>query len=217
MLFSRSVVSDSLQPQGIYFEMATHSSILAWEIPWAEEPGGLLSMGSQRVGTQLSNKHILNIFFRVWFLLFNIMFVRLYAGVFHPFSLPYRFYWVDIQYICPCICWPGIWIESSLGSALWLLPGGWHPCFYPTKTGLELGTNDAIHSQEDLKDWSHSKAFWGQQGPHSNQHVWLKQKRQVALVFTVDGERGIKGEDALSHWREFEESYLPTHAKEASI
>ena len=31
-------------------EMATHSSILAWEIPWIEEPGGLQSTGSQRVG-----------------------------------------------------------------------------------------------------------------------------------------------------------------------
>ena len=31
-------------------EMETHSSILAWEIPWMEEPGGLQSMGSQRVG-----------------------------------------------------------------------------------------------------------------------------------------------------------------------
>ena len=31
-------------------EMATYSSILAWEIPWTEEPGGLQSMGSQRVG-----------------------------------------------------------------------------------------------------------------------------------------------------------------------
>ena len=30
-------------------EMATHSSIPAWEIPWTEEPGGLQSMGSQRV------------------------------------------------------------------------------------------------------------------------------------------------------------------------
>ena len=29
--------------------MATHSSILAWRIPWAEEPGGTQSMGSQRV------------------------------------------------------------------------------------------------------------------------------------------------------------------------
>ena len=30
-------------------EMAIHSSILAWEIPWTEEPGGLQSMGPQRV------------------------------------------------------------------------------------------------------------------------------------------------------------------------
>ena len=30
-------------------EMATHSSILAWKIPWMEEPGGLQSMGLQRV------------------------------------------------------------------------------------------------------------------------------------------------------------------------
>ena len=31
-------------------EMATHSSILAWEIPWTEESGELQSMGSQRIG-----------------------------------------------------------------------------------------------------------------------------------------------------------------------
>jgi len=31
-------------------KMATHSSILAWRIPWAEEPGGLQSRGLQRVG-----------------------------------------------------------------------------------------------------------------------------------------------------------------------
>ena len=31
-------------------EMATHSSTLAWKIPWMEEPGGLQSMDSQRVG-----------------------------------------------------------------------------------------------------------------------------------------------------------------------
>ena len=35
--------------------MATHSSILAWEIPWTEEPVGLQSMGSQKSQTQLSN------------------------------------------------------------------------------------------------------------------------------------------------------------------
>ena len=31
-------------------EMATHFKILAWRIPWTEEPGGLQTMGSQRVG-----------------------------------------------------------------------------------------------------------------------------------------------------------------------
>ena len=31
-------------------EMTTHSSIVAWKIPWTEEPGRLLYMGSQRVG-----------------------------------------------------------------------------------------------------------------------------------------------------------------------
>ena len=31
-------------------EMATHSSILAWKIPWTKEPGGLLSMRLQKVG-----------------------------------------------------------------------------------------------------------------------------------------------------------------------
>ena len=35
--------------------MATHSSILAWRIPWKEEPGGLQSMGSQRVGHDCSD------------------------------------------------------------------------------------------------------------------------------------------------------------------
>ena len=36
-------------------EMATHSSILAFRIPWTEEPGGLQSIGSQKVGYNLLN------------------------------------------------------------------------------------------------------------------------------------------------------------------
>ena len=35
--------------------MAPHSSVLAWKIPWMEEPGGLQSMGSRRVGHDLSD------------------------------------------------------------------------------------------------------------------------------------------------------------------
>ena len=37
--------------------MAAHSSILAWKIPWTEEPGGLQSMGSQRVRHDLATEH----------------------------------------------------------------------------------------------------------------------------------------------------------------
>ena len=37
-------------------EMASHSSTLAWRIPWREEPGRLQSMGSQRVGHDLETK-----------------------------------------------------------------------------------------------------------------------------------------------------------------
>ena len=36
--------------------MATHSSILAWKIPWTEGPDGLQSMGSQKVGHNLATK-----------------------------------------------------------------------------------------------------------------------------------------------------------------
>ena len=37
--------------------MATHTRILAWRIPWTEEPAGLQSMGSQRVGHDWVTKH----------------------------------------------------------------------------------------------------------------------------------------------------------------
>ena len=38
------------QEDALEEEMAIHSSVLAWRIPWTEEPGGLQSMGSQRIG-----------------------------------------------------------------------------------------------------------------------------------------------------------------------
>ena len=48
-----AVQANQVQPLGqedLEKGMDTHSSILAWEIPWTEEPGGLQSVGSQRVG-----------------------------------------------------------------------------------------------------------------------------------------------------------------------
>ena len=46
----------SLGWEDLLEEMATHSSILAWEIPWTEELGRLQSMGLQRVRQDLSTK-----------------------------------------------------------------------------------------------------------------------------------------------------------------
>ena len=69
MGFSGGLVVKSLQPvketrvqsQGwedpLEQEVATRSSILVWKIPWTEEPGGLQSMVSQRVGHSLAHTH----------------------------------------------------------------------------------------------------------------------------------------------------------------
>ena len=46
--------------------MATHSSILAWEIPWTEEPGRLESMGLQRVGPDWAHTHICQWLCKLW-------------------------------------------------------------------------------------------------------------------------------------------------------
>ena len=54
-------VQSLVQKDPLEEEMATHSSILAWKHPWTEEPGGLQSMGSQRVGPNWATKHIHNI------------------------------------------------------------------------------------------------------------------------------------------------------------
>ena len=45
------------QKDPVQKEMATHSSILAWRIPWTEEPGGLQSIGSQESGTAEATAH----------------------------------------------------------------------------------------------------------------------------------------------------------------
>ena len=46
------------QEDALEEEMATHSSIVAWEISWREEPGGLQSVGSHRVGPGWATEHI---------------------------------------------------------------------------------------------------------------------------------------------------------------
>ena len=55
---TQEMEAQSLGWEGLLEEgMATHSSILAWEIPWTEEPGGLQSMGFRRVGHDRVTEH----------------------------------------------------------------------------------------------------------------------------------------------------------------
>ena len=49
-------VQSLVQEDPLEKEMATHSNILAWKIPWTEEPGRPESLGSQRVGYNLATK-----------------------------------------------------------------------------------------------------------------------------------------------------------------
>ena len=67
-------------------ETATHSSILAWEIPWTEEPGGLQFMGSQRVqckwATENTHTHVVWHLCYNWWIIFNwrsIIDIRVYS------------------------------------------------------------------------------------------------------------------------------------------
>ena len=77
--------------------MATHSSILAWKIPWTEEPGGLQSTGLQRVGHDWTTEHAYHFpQFYIYVLVYDIC-----------FSLPdllhlYDRLWVHLHlYRCP--------------------------------------------------------------------------------------------------------------------
>ena len=48
-------VRSLVQEDPLEKDMATHSSILAWEVPWTEEPDGLQSMGSKKSWTRLND------------------------------------------------------------------------------------------------------------------------------------------------------------------
>ena len=60
-------------------ETANHSSILAWEIPWTEEPDGLQSIGSQRVWHDLVTKQQ-ELFFGIISVLVSASFLRSYIS-----------------------------------------------------------------------------------------------------------------------------------------
>ena len=80
-------------------DMATHSSFLAWEILWTEEPGGLQSMGSQRIRIQLStHKHtVVNLYSCPTFPWFSSLLAPLLEKAMAPHSstLAWKIPWME--------------------------------------------------------------------------------------------------------------------------
>ena len=68
--------------------MATHSSILAWKIPWAEEPGGLLSMGPAESRTQLSTHTFICIYICLDVYIFHFVPMVVYCTLLHLAFFP---------------------------------------------------------------------------------------------------------------------------------
>ena len=97
--------------------MATHSSILAWRIPWTEEPSGLQSMGSQRVGYDWATKHrcmhtaiyLAHIFVSLW------SSMKWRSKLYLPFHFPFyvQFHWLMYGQ-STVIIFEWMWLISTL-------------------------------------------------------------------------------------------------------
>ena len=140
----------SLDQEGSLEEgVVTHSSILAWRIPWTGKSGGLQSMGSQRVGHDwVINTHMLSGYFLVSFLTFSCCGCRNFCPLGLSVSKTGFFIWVSVilcdwkllkeenypvlvhSSICGCLLWVIIWylhvvasfILPRVSSYLW---GSW--------------------------------------------------------------------------------------------
>ena len=112
-------------------EMATHSSILAWGIPWTEEPGGLQSMGSQRVGHDwASSMHVLHTLHSFYCFKHAKFFMNLYRQQWPEISLfrNHQGYILSSQreagdisssFNRPIRFFPKPWVDFSLLTHIW--------------------------------------------------------------------------------------------------
>ena len=83
-------------------EMATHSSILAWEIPWTEQPGGLQSMGLQSVRHDWACMHACSKHGWSAILCINLLYMCIGASLFFNFALSCNVsnFWRYKSFIC---------------------------------------------------------------------------------------------------------------------
>ena len=121
-----TILRDSLEK-----EMATHSSVLAWRIPWTEEPGGLLSIGSHRVGLDWSDLACMHAFLDKKMATHSSILAWRIPGTEEPGGLPsvgshrVRHDWYDLAAAAAAAKDSKSWIflpNSSLDLTLILLP-----------------------------------------------------------------------------------------------
>ena len=94
-------------------EMAAHSSILAWRTPWTEEPGGLQSMGSQRVGRDWARTslNLLSLAFMLCFLFTLLLVLFLSPTLYFKFCWAFHF----------PLCTPLPRFSNSLVGMIWIV------------------------------------------------------------------------------------------------
>ena len=170
--------------------MATQSSILAWRIPWTEEPGGLQSMGSQRVGHIWATKHpspLPVLFWEVIYVTFSVI------TVFQK-STSRELLWSSVPYKSLCL---HIWLISSLHSPF--SPFSF-PSLAPYQGGFRSDTVaywDFLHAGPMSLGLQPPKrlTFLCKQGHLSELPLELDPLTQAALVpVSLDGkERGLGG------------------------
>ena len=140
----------SLGPEDLEEEMATHSSILAWRIPWTEEPGGLQSMGSHRVGHDWSDwaNHTwiyevrVSVLEELWVFILN-----------HVKSMVNKtFQWFEVFHIkvhlnqtWACICY---WCACFLACSL---PKEKMQCSYALLSGVRMGIFRKFEASASIK------------------------------------------------------------------
>ena len=81
-------------------EMAIHSSTLAWKIPWTEEPGGLQSMGLQRVGHDWATYSCFILYFKGKFACYSRCFLTSYFCIPVPYTEKDIFFGVSSKRSC---------------------------------------------------------------------------------------------------------------------
>ena len=126
-------------------EMATHSSILAWRIPWTEEPGRLQSMGSQRVGHDWATSQTLNNWCFWTVVLENTLESPLDSKEFKPGNPKLNQSWIFIGRTAVETEGPTLW---SLDAQSWFVGKG-------PDAGKDWGQKEKEITENEMTGWHH--------------------------------------------------------------